>query len=144
MQRHLEGSDLFVTSVRVEQNDQVKVFIDGDRGVLIEDCVKLSRVLESRLNETGVNFSLDVSSHGASSPLLIPRQYRKHLGREFHVKFNDGSQASGVLQHSDENKIVLEYEVREPKPLGKGKVTVQKQIEIPYQHIKESKIKLKF
>ena len=49
-----------------------------------------------------------------------------------------------VLTAAKEKHIVLEWKVREPKPVGKGKVTVHKKIKIPYQDIEKAQIKLIF
>lgn len=141
---HLKDTPLFLTGVRIGSANQVSVFIDGDRGVTIDDCVALSRFIEQRLDREKEDFSLDVSSHGAAQPLIFPRQYRKHIGREFEISLNDGSRAEGTLVSSNDDEVVLERSVREPKPLGKGKITVTKQQTIKYNQIKESKIKLKF
>jgi ribosome maturation factor RimP len=143
-EEHLKGSDLFVTSIRVGAGNTISVFIDGDSGVSIDDCVGLSRSIEKTLDRDKEDFSLDVSSHGASAPLLYPRQYRRHIGRSLEVKLGDGNKAEGELVSCDNEGIVLQYQVRENKPIGKGKVTVTKQQQIKYNQIKESKIKLKF
>ena len=45
---------------------------------------------------------------------------------------------------ASENSIILEWKAREPKPVGKGKVTVQKKQEIAFSDIQEAKVKLKF
>ena len=45
---------------------------------------------------------------------------------------------------NSKNEIVLEWKAREPKPIGKGKVTVQKTATIPYQNIDKAQIKLVF
>jgi ribosome maturation factor RimP len=143
-ENHLKGTDLFVTGIRVGAGNTVNVFIDGDRGVTIHDCVSLSRFIEKTLDRDREDFSLDVSSHGAAAPLVYPRQYKKHIGRDFEVKLNDGNKTEGELLSCDDEGIVLQYEVRENKPIGKGKITVKKQQQIKYNQIKESKIKLKF
>ena len=39
------------------------------------------------------------------------------------------------LTFADDEKITLEWQVREPKKIGKGKETVQKREEIPYSEI---------
>jgi len=44
----------------------------------------------------------------------------------------------------DTEEIVLQWKAREPKPIGKGKVTVQKTVTIPYQNIEKAQIKLVF
>jgi ribosome maturation factor RimP len=141
---HLENSDLFVTAINIGADNHINVFIDGDRGVSIADCVALSRFIEKNLDREKEDFSLDVSSHGATSPLLSPRQYTKHIGRDLEVKLLDGSKAEGCLVSSNDDHITLQYSLREPKAIGKGKVTVTKEQIIEHKQIKESKIKLKF
>jgi len=141
---HLKNTDLFVTGIKIGADNQINVFMDGDKGVTIADCVALSRFIEASLDREKEDFSLDVSSHGANKPLLLPRQYPKHIGRGFEIKLLDGTSAEGNLVACDNEQIKLEYSVRENKPIGKGKITVTKQQIIKYNQIKESKIKLKF
>ena len=141
---HLGNGPIFATGLRIGSDNQINVFLDGDEGVTIKDCVALSRYLEKMLDERGELFALDVSSHGATTPLVLPRQYKKHIGREFEIKFEDGTKTEGTLVSFDGNEIILENIVRENKPIGKGKIDVTKQQIIKYNQIKESKVKLKF
>ena len=55
--------------------------IDGDNGVLVEDCMFVSRAIEHNLDRETEDFSLEVSSVGATTPLVHKRQYKKHIGR---------------------------------------------------------------
>jgi len=135
---------VFVTGIRISTDKQINLFIDGDKGVTIKDCVSLSRAIEGQLDRDKEDFALDVSSHGAATPLVMPRQYTRHIGRTFEVKLVDGSKAEGDLLACNNDEITLEFSVRENKALGKGKTTVVKQQTIKYSDIKESKIKLKF
>lgn len=141
---HLNGSDIFVTGIRISSDNSINLFIDGDKGVTIADCVALSRAIESRLDRDKTDFALDVSSHGATTPLVMPRQYPKHIGRNFEIKLLDGSKCEGTMTACDDNGITLEYTVRENKPIGKGKINVIKQQLISYNQIKQSTIKLKY
>lgn len=141
---HLKGSDKFVTKITVSPNNRIEVLVDGDNGIGIQDCVDLSRHIEKNLDREKEDFSLEVSSPGATAPLVLPRQYKKHLGRTFEVKLNDGTKAEGELTSINDTGFILEYSARENKPLGKGKVTVTRQHEIAFNQITESKIKLKF
>ena len=50
----------------------------------------------------------------------------------------------GVLTEVTDEYITLVWKVREPKPLGKGKITVKKEADIPYQDIIEAKVMIKF
>ena len=142
--RQLEGTKLFVTSVSVSSENHINVFIDGDEGVKISDCVELSRALEASLDREKEDFSLDVSSHGATTPLVTPRQYRRHIGRDFEVKLNGGEKVEGRLESSSDEGISLVFSVRENKPIGKGKITVEKRRDLKFPEIKEARIKLKY
>ena len=46
----LEGKDYFLVEVTVSPDDKIVVEIDHAEGVWIEDCVELSRYIESKLN----------------------------------------------------------------------------------------------
>lgn len=141
---HLATTQLFVTGVKVGSDNSIHVFIDGDTGVTIDDCVSLSRAIESKLDRGKEDFALDVSSHGATTPLVLPRQYPKHTGRNFEIRLLDGTISEGKMVACDKDGLTLEFSVRENKAVGKGKVTVIKQQIIKYNQIKESKIKLKY
>jgi ribosome maturation factor RimP len=141
---YLSDGPVFLTGLKIGSDNHINIFLDGDEGVKISDCVAVSRHLEKTLNEKSLDFSLDVSSHGASTPLIMPRQYKKHIGRDFEIKLEDGTKMEGTLVDFDGNEIVLENSFRENKPIGKGKITVTKQQKINYKQIKESKVKLKF
>ena len=144
LNQHLGDGSVFVTGIRVSSSNEINVFLDGDTGVTIADCVAASRFLEKNLDSEKNDFSLDVSSHGATTPLVVPRQYTKHVGRDFQIKLNDDTKLEGKLLEFNTDELKLEYSVKEDKPIGKGKVLVTKYHIIKYNQIKESKIKLKF
>ncbi len=141
---HLQNGDVFVTGIKIGSDNSIKVFIDGDNGVTIKDCVSLSRAIEGSLDREKNDFSLDVSSHGATNPIVMLRQYKKHIGREFELKLLDGTKTEGTLVEFNDQEIKLEFSERENKPIGKGKITVVKHRTVKHQEIKESKIKLKY
>jgi ribosome maturation factor RimP len=141
---HLGNGSIFATGIKVGSDNQINIFLDGDEGVTIADCVALSRFIEKSIDPEKNEFSLDVSSHGATTPLILPRQYKKHIGRDFEIRLLDNTKIEGTLLEFSTDELKLEYEVRENKTVGKGKITVKKQHIITYNQIKESKIKLKF
>ena len=46
----LAGKDYFLVEVTISPDDKILVEIDHKEGVWIEDCVELSRYIESKLN----------------------------------------------------------------------------------------------
>ncbi len=138
-----EHPSLFLIDFTVGGDNAIKVVIDGDEGVNLKDCMNVSRAIEHNLDREEEDFALEVTSAGATSPLQLPRQYKKNLGRKLKVKTSNG-EFEGSLTQVDEAHITLEWKAREPKPVGKGKITVQKQQEIVFSEIEEAKVILKF
>ena len=54
----LEGKDYFLVEVTVSPDDKIVVEIDHAEGVWIEDCVELSRFIESKLNREEEDYEL--------------------------------------------------------------------------------------
>jgi ribosome maturation factor RimP len=135
---------LFLIDFQIDANNNIKIIIDGDDGVAVNDCITVSRAIEHNIDREEFDFALEVASSGAASPLILPRQYKKHLGRILEVKTNQGDSLEGTLVDVSENEIELEWKAREPKPVGKGKVTVDKTATISFDDIKECKVKIIF
>lgn len=139
-----QRKDLFLIDFEILSDNTIRVVLDGDNGVLVEDCIFVSRAIEHNLDREEQDFSLEVTSSGATSPLQLPRQYNKHIGRSIEVKTVEGNKLEGKLAEVNEEDITLKWKTREPKPVGKGKVTVTKEVNIAFENIKEAKVKIKF
>ncbi|MGB2087612.1 MAG: ribosome assembly cofactor RimP [Psychroflexus salarius] len=138
-----EHTHLFVVDFDISSQNHIKLVIDGDRDVSIQDCIALSRAVEHNLDREVEDFSLDVTSFGATSPLRLPRQFQKNINRKLEVKLEDQTIKADLVEANDVS-ISLEWKAREPKPVGKGKHTVQKTKTIPLQDIIEAKVMINF
>ena len=138
-----ENNSLFLISLDVNSANHIKIVLDGDEGVSVNDCITVSRAIEHNLDREEEDFSLEVTSAGVSEPLLMPRQFKKNLGRRLKVK-TENDKFDGELISADEKEIKLSWKAREPKPVGKGKITVEKEAVVPYSDIVEAKVKITF
>ncbi len=138
-----DNPSLFLIDFMVGNDNTIRVVLDGDEGVNLQDCMSISRAIEHNLDREEEDFSLEVTSAGAASPLELPRQYKKNIGRKLKVRTGE-EELEGNLTQASEESITLEWKAREPKPVGKGKVTVQKKRDIPFSEIHEAKVILKF
>lgn len=136
--------DLFLIDLKISAGDDVTVILDGDNGVSLQDCLDASRAIEFNMDREEHDFSLQVMSAGLSEPLSTPRQFKKNIGREIDVLLNDSSKIEGELSKVDEEKITLILRYRKPKDIGKGKVDVEEEKEIPYSEIKKALVVIKF
>lgn len=135
---------LFLIDLTITDSNKIIVILDGDDGVQLQDCVDVSRSIDQNLDREELDFSLEVASVGVGSPLKMVRQYTKNVGRMLIVKLNDGTTIEAKLDEASDEQIVLSWEAREPKKVGKGKETVQKRKEISYNEIKEAIVTIIF
>lgn len=139
-----KNTSLFLIDFSISMNNHIRVVLDGDNGVSVNDCIAVSREIEHNLDRDELDFSLDVASAGVSEPLVKTRQYIKNIGRKLSVKTSEGDTLEGNLTKADSNEIVLQWKAREPKPVGKGKITVQKEKVLDYKDIVEAKVMVTF
>jgi ribosome maturation factor RimP len=135
----LQGTDKFLVDIMIQPGNRISVFIDGDRGVSIEDCRKISRSLEERLNEGPGNFELSVSSPGLDRPLKFLRQYKKNIGRGMEIVTVNGEKVEGILLSVDDSGLEII-----PPAKDKKKKEEQKNISLQFRDIKVAKIKIAF
>ncbi|WP_116108528.1 ribosome maturation factor RimP [Lewinella sp. IMCC34191] len=139
-----EFRDCFVVDVH-HANKKLEVFVDSDSGMTFAKCQRISRYLESYLDEQkplGEEYVLDVSSPGVDRPLKFYRQYLKNVGRTLEVTTTDGDTFTGELKQATPTEIVLEAKQRIKE--GKRKKTVVEDISIANDAIKKSIVKISF
>ena len=135
--------DLFLIDMDIALDNSIKIIIDGDNGVTVEDCIYVSRSIEHNIDRDEHDFSLEVTSSGAVTPLSSIRQYIKNIGRILVVKTKDDLKYEAKLVNANSNQISLFWKQREKKLIGKGKITVEKKIDLLYKDIVEAKVKIK-
>ncbi|HEY4618189.1 MAG TPA: ribosome assembly cofactor RimP [Flavobacterium sp.] len=138
-----EKESLFLIDLTITDAFKVIITLDDDNGVVLQDCIDISRVIESNLDREEQDFSLEVASAGVSSPLKHIRQYKKNIGRTLIVKTKTENIEAELVDANDDF-VILSWKAREPKKIGKGKETVQKTLEIPYGDIKEAIVTVTF
>ena len=101
-----QRSSLFLISMDISPENAIKIVLDGDQGVNLRDCIEVSRAIENQLDREKTDFSLEVTSAGATSPLSNPRQYVKNIGRKLSVSTPE-SKYEGNLTAADSDSITL-------------------------------------
>lgn len=138
-----ENDALFLIDFIISENNHLKVIIDGDTGVVLSECIRISRHIEHNLDREEEDFSLEVTTPIVTDPIVKKRQYNKNINRTLIVK-TERERFEGKLIEINENNITLQWKAREPKPIGKGKITVVKEQIIPFDEIKQAKVKITF
>jgi len=140
----IENPALFLIDLKFLPDNKIYVEVDGDNGIALTECIRISRAIEHNLDREEEDFSLEVTSPDIANPLKVKRQYLKNVNRILQVKLTNNSTVEGKLLNVDEESVTLEWKAREPKPIGKGKITVVKKAIIPFADILEAKVKVIF
>ena len=103
----LQGKDYFLVGVEVSPDDKIVVEIDHADGVWIEDCVELSKYIESHLSRDEEDYELEVGSAGLGQPFKVPQQYINFIGKQVEVLDADGMKVKGLLKEVNGNEYVV-------------------------------------
>ena len=100
--------------VTVDRLNVLRVYIDGDKGVTIDDCAKASRQISAVLDvedAMSARYNLEVSSPGINRLLFEPEHYQGHIGSIVQVKCRVAQEGrknfKGILKEVNADHIVL-------------------------------------
>ncbi|MCA1040812.1 ribosome maturation factor RimP [Bacillus infantis] len=119
----------------------LRVFIDKEQGVDIEECGLVSERLSEKLDELDpipYNYFLEVSSPGAERPLKKEKDYKSAIGKNVLIKTYepiDGEKTfEGKLTQFDGETVTVEVRVK----------TRIKTISIPYEKVANARLAVTF
>jgi len=132
----------FLVEVRIRPGNNIKVFVDADRGISIDKLAQYNRALYRQIEESRLfpnnDFSLEISSPGLDEPIKLHRQYLKNIGRYVEVILKDGMKREGKLVNVTDGEILIEEE----KGNKKKKEIIRHSLS--YDDIKTTKIQIKW
>jgi ribosome maturation factor RimP len=110
----------------------VKVVVDSDAGVGLDDIAAVSRAISAELDRhehlIGGSYTLEVTSPGVDRPLTEPRHWRRNTGRLVQTTVA-GSSVTGRLLAADDTGVTLDVGGAEQAiaytELGAGKVQIE-------------------
>jgi len=142
----MEGTDLFIVSTK-SNNDgsKLNIFVDGDEGVNINKVSEISRYISHMVDENITSekkFVFEISSPGVDAPLLLLRQYPKHVGRKLKIELKDGGEVKGELSAIDGDELTILSE--EKVKVGKKKKMETIEEKINFNNINEAKVLISF
>lgn len=139
VEEKLADSAFFLVKASVGKDNLINIYIDGDKGVTIDDCVKLSRYIEQQLDCDQEDYELRVSSPGADEPFVNKRQYSKNIGRPVNITLTDGTTKRGLLDAVEDTVIVIKEEVKSKNKKQK-QMTTGDPVRISFDTISETKV----
>ncbi len=111
----------------------LRAYIDKEGGIMIDDCVDVSRKLSDILDAEDLieeAYTLEVSSPGLGRKLVKDKEYERSIGRDVDVKFYrpvDGTkELTGKLTAFDKDTITVEIDDIGPKILPRSDIAMVK------------------
>lgn len=108
--------------VKEGKNWFLRIYIDKENGVDIEECGVVSERLSEKLDELDPithNYFLEVSSPGAERPLKKEKDYEKAVGKNVFIKTYepiDGEKTfEGLLKAFDGETVTVEVKIKTRK-----------------------------
>lgn len=118
-----------------DRNRILEIYIDNEVGIVTADCVAVSRVCGDLIEEENLiesKYRLDVSSPGVDRPVKFIQQYKKNIGRNFELEFENQISEKFKGKLIEINNDILKFEI-------------DKKIEkINFNNIKSAKIIVRF
>ena len=140
----LQDKDYFLVDITVSPDDRIVVEIDHAEGVWIDDCVSLSRYIESKLSRDQEDYELEVGSAGIGQPFKVLPQYVCHIGKEVEVLTKDGRKLRGILTGAEADHFELTVSVKKKLPEQKRPQLVEEVLSFPYDEVKYTKYLIRF
>ncbi|KAJ51563.1 ribosome maturation factor RimP [Clostridium tetanomorphum] len=123
--------------VKESGENYLRIYIDTEKGIGLEDCEKVSRTISDMLDEVDPieeSYYLEVSSPGIDRELYNDKHLEKNLNSEVSIKLssllNGNKKYEGTLKYFDSACIKIESEGKE--------------IVIPREKIQKIKLKVEF
>jgi ribosome maturation factor RimP len=125
------GADLEDVSVsKAGKRSVVRVVVDRDGGVSLDDVADVSRVVSDALDQLdeadpsalGPSYVLEVTSPGVDRPLTAARHWRRNVGRLVTASLRDGGSVTGRLVAADDRVVSLDVDGA-ARELGLDEVT---------------------
>jgi len=109
------GYELYdIEYVKEGQNYYLRVYIDNENGINLEDCEKVSNGINDILDEANYikeQYFLEVSSPGIERVLRKNKHLEKYIGEEIEIKLfkpiNKQKQYIGILENFDNENIKI-------------------------------------
>ncbi|WP_285766627.1 ribosome maturation factor RimP [Peribacillus sp. SI8-4] len=119
----------------------LRVYIDKETGVDIDDCGNVSEKLSEKLDEVDPipqNYFLEVSSPGAERPLKKEKDFLNAIGKNVYIKtyepILDEKEFEGILTSFDGKEVTLEVRIK----------TRKKTIVIPFEKVAKARLAITF
>ncbi|MFC9428556.1 ribosome maturation factor RimP [Streptomyces sp. NPDC056987] len=139
----VSAKDLDLEEIEVSRAGRrrvLRIVVDSDEGVDLDECAELSRSISVKLDETDAmgedEYQLEVTSPGAERPLTEHRHYLRAVGRLARIQLHEGGEVVARILTVDDGGLDLEV------PGVKGRKPTARRVE--FAQIAKARVEIEF
>lgn len=103
-----------VMYVKEGKDNYLRIFIDKESGISLDDCEKVNNAITDILDEADIikdQYFLEISSPGVERHIRKDKQLEEHIGKDINVRLfkpiDKQKELTGTLQKFDDEQVVL-------------------------------------
>lgn len=127
-----DGAELVEIVVKGHPGSRVvRVVVDADEGVDVEQIARLSRTIGAAFDEddpVSGRYTLQVTSPGVDRPLQTTRDFARNVGRSVEITPDEGDAIDGVVVSAEDDAITVEVD--------------GEHVDIPLGQVRDARVKL--
>ena len=116
-----------VMYVKEGKDNYLRIFIDKDEGISLNDCEKVNDAITDMLDEADLikdQYFLEISSPGVERNIRKDKHFEESIGKEVNIKLfkpldNKEKEITGILKSFDKDNINIELD-------DKSEITIQR------------------
>ncbi|NCD42356.1 MAG: hypothetical protein EOL88_09725 [Bacteroidia bacterium] len=112
LKTYLDNKNMFVVGMSISGDNLIKITIDGDTRVTLDDCIDVTKHIENQYDRDTEDYELRVSSFGIDKPMETVRQLNKVIGDELLIKLPDGEEQRARLDSIEGNLLHFTWRIK--------------------------------
>ncbi len=106
---YINENNLFIVEISISSDNDIEIIIDSFENVSLDNCTRISKIIDQNIDRDIYDYSLTVSSSGLDMPLKILKQYQKYINKEISIILKTGKKLIATLTDANDENIEVEY-----------------------------------
>lgn len=120
-----------VMYVKEGKDNFLRIFIDNDKGISIDDCEKVNDAITDMLDEADIikdQYFLEISSPGVERNIRKDKHFEESIGKEVNIKLfkpldNKEKEITGILKGFDKETVKIETDKNEEITIPRNNIS---------------------
>ena len=120
-----------VMYVKEGKDNFLRIFIDNDKGISLDDCEKVNDAITDMLDEVDLikdQYFLEISSPGVERNIRKDKHFEESIGKEVNIKLfkpleNKEKEITGILKDFDKETVKIETDKNEEITIPRNNIS---------------------